>query len=85
MLRDWSIWGGGGYKRGVNFTPPKRGGAKKVLAMLKGDTKCFEVVLTRDLEVLAIVMGGGKMFSPFKRGSAQVLPCLDAKKVFPML
>ena len=37
--------------------------------MLKGGggTKCFEVVLTWELEVLAIVMGGGhKKFPPFK-------------------
>ena len=38
----------------------KGGGAEKVLAMLKGGTKSFEVVLTRELEVLAIVMGGGR-------------------------
>ena len=33
-----------------------------------GATKSFEVVLTWDLEVLAIVMGGGgrKAFPPFK-------------------
>ena len=35
--------------------------------MLKGGTKSFEVVLTRELEVLAIVMGGRKKFPPFKR------------------
>ena len=30
-------------------------------------TKCFEVVLTWELEVLAIMMGGGcKKFPPFK-------------------
>ena len=32
---------------------------EKVLAMQKGDIKCFEVVLRREHEVLAIVMGGG--------------------------
>ena len=36
----------------------KKRGAKKVLGVLKGGTKSFEVVLTRELEVLAIVMGG---------------------------
>ena len=42
------------YKRGEGGSP------KKVLAMLNGgDTKSFEVVLTWELEVLAIVMGGG--------------------------
>ena len=37
--------------------------------MLKeaGGTKCFEVVLTWELEVLAIVMGGGaKGFHPLR-------------------
>ena len=37
-----------------------------------GGTKSFEVVLTRELEVLAIVMGGGrKKFPPFKRGGTK--------------
>ena len=43
--------------------------------MLKGtggggggkDTKSFRIVLTRDLEVLAILIGGRKKFPPFKR------------------
>ena len=37
-------------------------GAEKVLAMLKGEgTQSFEVVLTQELEVLAILMGGGEL------------------------
>ena len=40
--------------------------AEKVLAMLKGGITSFEVVLTWQLEVLAIVIGGRK-----KRGGAQ--------------
>ena len=36
--------------------------AEKVLAMLKGGTKSFEVVLTQELEVLAIVMGGEQKY-----------------------
>ena len=37
--------------------------------MLKeGGTTSFEVVLRRDLEVLAIVMGGTKSFHPLKGG-----------------
>ena len=32
--------------------------AEKVLAILKGGTTSFEVILTRELEVLAIMMGG---------------------------
>ena len=46
----------------------KRGGTDKVLAMLKGGTKGFEVVLARELEVLAIVIGGAKGFHPLKGG-----------------
>ena len=56
--------GRGGYKTGGwahEILPLRKdgGGAEKVLAMLKGGTKSFEVALTRELEVLAIVMGGG--------------------------
>ena len=40
--------------------------------MLKvGGTTCFEVVLTRELEVLAILMEGRKKFPPFKRGGGR--------------
>ena len=58
--------GGGG---GGSFTPTKSGG-KKVLAMLKGvgGTTSFEVVLPRELEVLAILMRGHKKFYPVLRG-----------------
>ena len=40
----------------------KGGGAEKVLAMLKGGggTNSFEAVLTWEVEVLAILMGGGR-------------------------
>ena len=55
----------------MKFYPYKKGQAEKVLAMLKwggGGTKTFEVGLTRELEVLAIVMGGGcKKFPPFPK------------------
>ena len=37
--------------------------AEKVLVMLKGDTKCFEVVLPRELEVLAILKGEAQKVS----------------------
>ena len=76
-LRDWSLitGGGGGYKTGggqVKFYPYKKrgGGAERGLAMLKaGATKSFEVVLTQELKVVAIVIGMGcKMFPPFKKG-----------------
>ena len=52
-LRDWSlITGRGGYKTGggdhVKFYPYKKGGgAENVLAMLKGGTNSFGVVLTQ--------------------------------------
>ena len=54
-----------------SFTSTKEGGAEKnVLAMLKWGwgTTSFEVVLTRELEVLAIGIGGGgrKKCPPFK-------------------
>ena len=45
---------------------------EKVLAMLKGggggDTESFEVVLTWELEVLAILKKGAKCFHLLKRG-----------------
>ena len=50
--------------------------------MLKGlGTKSFEVVLTRELEVLAILIGGGGLkVSILQRGGGErkVLPCLEA-------
>ena len=56
--------GGGG-----KFYPYKKGeGAEKISAMLKGGTTSFEVVLTRELEVLAILKGGAKSFHPLKGG-----------------
>ena len=39
----------------MKFYPYKKGRQKKILAMLKGGTNSFEVVLIRELEVLAIV------------------------------
>ena len=46
---------------------------EKVLAMLKGGgggTTSFEIVLTQELEVLAILLGGAKSFHPLKGGGA---------------
>ena len=64
--------GGGCYKTGVgskwSLTPTKEKGGGNVLAMLKGGTTCFEIVLTWECEVLAIVMGGHTMFPLFKSG-----------------
>ena len=72
--------GGGGQ---VKFYPCKEGGGglwKSLSHAERGrGTTSFEVVLTRELEVLAIVMGGGvrKKCPPFKRGGGhKVLPCL---------
>ena len=51
----------------------------KVLAMLKWDTNSFEVVLTQELEVLAILKvcvwggGGAKRFHPLKGRVPKVL------------
>ena len=66
--------GGGGYKTvggGASFISTKReAGRKQVLTMLKlaggGGTQSFRVVLTRELEVLAILEDGGAN-TPFKR------------------
>ena len=56
----------------VKFYPYKKGGGGIVFSHSEGrSTTSFEVVLTRELEVLAIVMGvggGHKTFPPFKRG-----------------
>ena len=80
MIRDWSLItgrGGGDTKRegGACQVLPLRkggGGAEKVLAMLKGGgTNNFEVVLTQELEVSAIVMGACKKFPTFKKGGAK--------------
>ena len=67
MLHTLALWGlvtnygegGGGYKTVV--------GASEVLPLQKrgGDTTSFEVVLTWELEVLAIVMGGAQKVSTF--------------------
>ena len=71
-------WGWGGYKMEgggtVKFYPYKK--AEKVLAMLKwgggGGRTSFALVLTRELEVLATLMGGwgggAKGFRPLKGG-----------------
>ena len=95
VIRDWSLitgrGGGGGLQNGRgwskwSFTPTQKGGGEgggvgKALAMLKGGTTSFELVLTREPEVLAIVqvMGGTKSFHSFKggRGAQKVVPCLE--------
>ena len=64
---DWSLImerGGSKYRAGASEVLPLQkggGGAENVLAVLKGGggTKRFQVVLTRELEDLAIVMAGG--------------------------
>ena len=55
--------------------PPQKEGAKKVLAMLKGGTTSFGVILRRELDVLVILKvyvcvggGGGDRFYPDWRG-----------------
>ena len=49
-------------------------GAEKVLAMLKGGHTSFEVpvVLTRELEVLAILIWGHKECPSFRRGEGSL-------------
>ena len=74
---DWSlITGRGGYKQqeggGVSEVLPlqKKGGADFLFSRAEGGgggTKSCEVVLTWELEILAIVIRGGrKKFPPFK-------------------
>ena len=54
-------YGEGGRGSEVLPLQKKGGGVGKVLAVLRGgDTTSFEVVLTQDLEVLAILKGGTK-------------------------
>ena len=77
----------GGYKTGGR-------GASEVLSLQNeeggrqsfshtnggGGTTSFEVVLTRELDVFAILMGGTNSFHPFKKkrgGGQKVLPCLE--------
>ena len=63
-----------------SFTPMKRGGGKSFSRAEGGGgggTKRFEVVLTRELEVLTIVIGGCKKFPPFKRWAQKVFHCLE--------
>ena len=58
----------------------KGGGAENVLAMLKGGRGSFDVVLTRELEVLAIVMGGGmQKFYPVLRGGVAAQKVSDKR------
>ena len=50
----------------MKFYPYERvGGSQEVLAMLKG-RHSFEIVLTPELKVLAILMGGAKSFHLLK-------------------
>ena len=57
------------------------GGAEQVLAMLKGGTTSFEIVLTQKPKVLAIdiVMGVRKTFRPLKGGTGKLSPCLEER------
>ena len=55
----------------------KRGRAGKVIAILKGGTTRFGVVLTQELEVLAILYRRAKSFRPLKgRGRKRFYPVL---------
>ena len=67
-------------ERGGGLQTGRGGGESEVLPLQKGGgTKSFEEVLTRELEVLAIVMEGRKKFPPFNQGGGaqKVLPCLE--------
>ena len=77
---------GGGYKtkRGGGGASEVKRGAEKALAMLKGvagGTTSVEVVLTRELEVLAILMEEGtKSFHLLKGATRKDLPCLEGER-----
>ena len=43
----------------------------------RGSTTSFEMVLTWELAVLAILMGGAKIVHPLKGVCKKVLPCLE--------
>ena len=71
------------------------GGASEVLPQQKGcgesfsraewgrATKCFEVVLTQEPEVLVILKGVANSFHPLKRGGVKSYPVLrGAQKSF---
>ena len=65
VVINYGKGGGGSIKTGgggaSDVLPLQKGGMRKVLAILKwgGGTKRFVVVLTRVLEVLTILEGGG--------------------------
>ena len=69
----------GGGEGQVKFYPYEKGVGKSS-AMLQGGggTKCFGVVLTQELEVLAILKGGerAKSFCPLKGGPKIFYPVL---------
>ena len=53
-------------QEGGGFTPTKTGrGGISFSNAERGSTKCFEVVSTRELEVLAVLKGGATCFNPF--------------------
>ena len=67
----------------MKFYPYKRGGGGSLSHAEGGGTTSFEVVLTQELEVLAIVIGGTQSFQG--GGALKVLPCLEgggARKMF---
>ena len=73
-LRDRSLITGRGYTRDeggkLSFTPKEKkkggGGSFSHAEGGWGVTKSFGVVLTQEIEVLAILKVGGKKFSPYK-------------------
>ena len=87
VINTWR-WGGGGLQnggRGVSeVLALRKGGGEKVLVLLKGGggTKSFKVVLTRELEVLAILKWGEKGFNPLKWG-AQKKSCPRFSRFVP--
>ena len=67
----------------MKFYPYKNGGTNSFSHAEGGGggTQSFEVVLTQELEVLAILMevggGGHQKFPSFKRGARKIVVCLE--------
>ena len=74
-------WGGAtkweGRSQEKYYPHKKKGGRKKYKPCYRRDSKSFKVVLTWELEVLAILKGGRKTFPSIKRGVQNLLPCLE--------
>ena len=92
IIRDWSLITGRGvgglqYGRGAGqvklYPYEKGGGDRNSFSHVEGGgaQKVFEVVLTREIQVLAILMGGGGHLK-FGAGVSKVLLSRGGRKRF---